>query len=98
MIALAVLAKFQIVGADEILVAGSAGPFPSSLVEMLSRDCRMSGAALLASGKSAESQEARHILAREGFEDREAAAELSELKLNRAETKISERLLMGNRK
>lgn len=55
----------------------------------------MSGAAILASarGETAQSQYARRILAQEGLEDWEAAAKLSEHKLNRAERMISERLL-----
>ena len=90
MITLAVLAQFQIVGADKLLVAGAVGPFPSRLVGKLSRRCGTSGAAILAFvGESVQSQYARRILAQEGFEDREAAAKQSDIELNRTERKVS---------
>lgn len=56
----------------------------------------MSGGAILAAGETGESQYAWCILAHEGFEDWEAAAELSQVKFKRAEREISERLLMGS--
>ena len=56
----------------------------------------MSGGAILGAGETSESQYARRILAHEGFENWEAAAELSQVKFKRAERKISERLLMKN--
>ena len=60
---------------------------------MQRRWCRLIAALVGVGGKAVESQRVRHVLAHERFEDREAAAELSEVEFNRAE-----RAIVGKRK
>lgn len=63
---------------------------------MQRRWCRLIAALVGVGGKAVESQRVRHVLAHERFEDREAAAELSEVEFNRAERAIVDKRKTAN--